>query len=139
MVLKRADLAGKTGSTNDHRDGWFTGYNDRLVTSAWVGFDDFSPMGRANGVPEFGAETALPIWINFMRVALKGVPEKRFDMPTGVVTARIDPETGQLVSGDSEHSMLEVFRAEDVARLASNPNTPSEDEKKVQQEAYGIF
>lgn len=139
MVLKRGDLAGKTGSTNDHRDGWFTGYNDHLVTSAWMGFDDFSPMGRANGVPEFGAETALPIWINFMRVALKGIPEKRFDMPTGIVTARIDPENGQLVSGDSEHSMLEVFRTEDVARLASNPNTPSEDEKKVQQEAYGIF
>jgi penicillin-binding protein 1A len=74
-----------------------------------------------------------------MRVALKGAPEKRFDMPAGVVTARIDPESGQLVSGDAEHSMLEVFRAEDVARLASNPNTPTEDEKKVQQEAYGIF
>ncbi len=47
MVLKRNDLAGKTGSTNDHRDGWFTGYNDSLVASAWVGFDDFSPLGHA--------------------------------------------------------------------------------------------
>ena len=140
MVLKRNDLAGKTGSTNDHRDGWFTGFNDHLVASAWMGFDDFSPMGRgANGVPEFGAQTALPIWIDFMRVALKGQPEKRFDMPSGIVTARIDSENGQLVSGEAEHSMLEVFRAEDVARLASNPNTPTEDEKKVQQEAYGIF
>jgi len=140
MVLKRNDLAGKTGSTNDHRDGWFTGFNDHLVASAWMGFDDFSPMGRgANGVPEFGAQTALPIWIDFMRVALKGQPEKRFDMPSGIVTARIDPENGQLVSAEAEHSMLEVFRAEDVARLASNPNTPTEDEKKVQQEAYGIF
>ncbi|MEP6940131.1 MAG: penicillin-binding protein 1A [Rudaea sp.] len=140
MVLKRNDLAGKTGSTNDHRDGWFIGFNDHLVASAWMGFDDFSPMGRgSNGVPEFGAQTALPIWIDFMRVALKGLPEKRFDMPAGIVTARIDPENGQLVSADSEHSMLEVFRTEDVARLASNPNTPTEDEKKVQQEAYGIF
>ena len=139
MVLKRGDLAGKTGSTNDHRDGWFTGYNDHLVASAWMGFDDFSPMGRGNGIPEFGAQTALPIWIDFMRVALKGVPESRFDMPSGIVTARIDPENGQLVAGDAERSMLEVFRAEDVARLASNPNTPTEDEKKVQQEAYGIF
>jgi penicillin-binding protein 1A len=135
MVLKRNDLAGKTGSTNDHRDGWFTGYSDGLVASAWVGFDDFSPLGFG----EFGAQTALPIWIDFMRIALKGAPEKPFDMPQGIATARIDPETGQLASGDAEHSMLEVFRTEDIARLASSPNIPSEEEKKVQQEAYGIF
>ncbi|MGH8121646.1 MAG: penicillin-binding protein 1A, partial [Rudaea sp.] len=134
MVLKRNDLAGKTGSTNDHRDGWFTGFNDSLVASAWVGFDDFSPLGH----DEFGAQTALPIWIDFMRVALNGVPEKPFDMPPGIATARIDPETGQL-SSDPEHSMLEVFRSEDIARLANGPNNPSEQEKKVQQEAYGIF
>ncbi|MGH8121332.1 MAG: penicillin-binding protein 1A [Rudaea sp.] len=134
MVLKRNDLAGKTGSTNDHRDGWFTGFNDDLVASAWVGFDDFSPLGH----DEFGAQTALPIWIDFMRVALNGVPEKPFDMPPGIATARIDPETGQL-SSDPEHSMLEVFRSEDIARLANGPNNPSEQEKKVQQEAYGIF
>ena len=139
MVLKRNDLAGKTGSTNDHRDGWFTGFNDGLVASAWVGFDDFSPLGYYNGVGEFGAQTALPIWIDFMRTALKGVLEKPFDMPQGIATARIDPETGQLASADSEHSMLEVFRTEDIARLANNPNNPSEEEKKVQQEAYGIF
>ncbi len=135
MVLKRNDLAGKTGSTNDHRDGWFTGYNDRLVTSTWVGFDDFSPLGHA----EFGAQTALPIWIDFMRTAVKGMPEKTFDMPAGIATARIDPESGQLASSEDEHSMLEVFRTEDIARLASNPNMPTEQEKKVQQEAYGIF
>jgi len=135
MVLKRNDLAGKTGSTNDHRDGWFTGFNDKLVASAWVGFDDFSPLGHG----EFGAQTALPIWIDFMRVSLKGMPEKTFDMPTGISTARIDAETGQLASADAEHAIMEVFRTEDIARLASNPNMPSEDEKKVQQEAYGIF
>ena len=76
MVLKRNDLAGKTGSTNDHRDAWFTGYNDDVVASAWVGFDDFSSLGRANGVGEFGAQAALPMWIGFMRETLKGVPEK---------------------------------------------------------------
>jgi penicillin-binding protein 1A len=135
MVLKRNDLAGKTGSTNDHRDGWFTGFNDGLVASAWVGFDDFTPLGH----DEFGAQTALPIWIDFMRSALKGVAEKPFDMPPGIATARIDPETGQLASSDSEHSMLEVFRKEDIDRLVNSPNNPSEQEKKVQQEAYGIF
>ncbi len=135
MVLKRNDLAGKTGSTNDHRDGWFSGYNDDIVASAWVGFDDFTSLGYK----EFGAETALPMWISFMRTALKGVPEKPFEMPSGITTARIDPETGQLAASDDAHSMLEVFKVEDIARLASGPNNPTEQEKKVQQDAYGIF
>ncbi|HET7798391.1 MAG TPA: penicillin-binding transpeptidase domain-containing protein, partial [Nevskia sp.] len=139
MVLKRADLAGKTGSTNDHRDAWFTGYNDAVVASAWVGFDDFSSLGRANGIGEFGAQAALPMWISFMRETLKGVPEKPFEMPPGITTARIDPQTGQLASSGDAHSMLEVFKVEDVARLAAGPNNPSEQEKRVQQDAYGIF
>jgi len=139
MVLKRNDLAGKTGSTNDHRDAWFTGYNDAVVASAWVGFDDFSSLGRANGVGEFGAQAALPMWISFMRETLKGVPEKPFEMPPGITTARIDPQTGQLASSADGHSMLEVFKVEDVARLAAGPNNPSEQEKRVQQDAYGIF
>jgi len=139
MVLKRADLAGKTGSTNDHRDAWFTGYNDRLVVSTWVGFDDFSSLGRANGVGEFGAQAALPMWISFMREALKGIPEKPFEMPPGITTARIDPDNGQLASSGDGHSILEVFKVEDIARLAAGPNNPTEQEKRVQQDAYGIF
>jgi len=139
MVLKRNDLAGKTGSTNDHRDAWFSGYNDALVASVWVGFDDFSSLGRSNGVGEFGAQAALPMWISYMRAALKGMPEKPFEMPAGITTARIDPETGQLASSDDAHSILEVFKVEDIARLAAGANNPSEQEKKVQQDAYGIF
>ncbi len=135
MVLKRNDLAGKTGSTNDHRDGWFSGYNEDLVASAWVGFDDFTPLGYK----EFGAETALPMWISFMRTALKGVPEKPFEMPPGITTARIDPETGTLAAADDSHSILEYFKTEDVARLATGPTEQTEQEKKVQQDAYGIF
>jgi penicillin-binding protein 1A len=139
MVLKRNDLAGKTGSTNDHRDAWFTGYNDNVVASTWVGFDDFSSLGRANGIGEFGAQAALPMWIGFMREAVKGVPEKPFEMPSGITTARIDPDTGQLASSGDGKSMLEVFKVEDIARLAAGPNNPSEQEKRVQQDAYGIF
>jgi len=135
MVLKRNDLFGKTGSTNDHRDGWFVGYNADLVSATWMGFDDFSSMGHL----EFGAQTALPIWIDFMRTALEGVPEKPFDMPSGISTAQIDPETGFLAPPGSEHTMSEVFRTEDLTRLANSPNQPTEAEKKVQQEAYGIF
>ena len=135
MVLKRNDLFGKTGSTNDHRDGWFVGYNLDLVTAAWMGFDDFSSMGRI----EFGAQTALPIWIDFMRAALEGVPEKPFDMPPGISTAQIDAETGLLASPGAERTISEVFRTEDLTRIANSPNQPTEAEKKVQQEAYGIF
>jgi len=139
MVLKRNDLAGKTGSTNDHRDAWFNGYNDGLVASVWVGFDDFSSLGRSNGVGEFGAQAALPMWIAYMRETLKGVAEKPFEMPPGITTARIDPSTGQLAPAGAGNSMLEYFKTEDVARLASGPNASSEEEKKVQQDAYGIF
>ena len=139
MVLKRNDLAGKTGSTNDHRDAWFNGYNENLVASVWVGFDDFSSLGRANGIGEFGAQAALPMWIAYMRETLKGVPEKPFETPPGITTARIDPATGQLAPAGEGNSMLEYFKTEDVARLASGPNNPSEEEKKVQQDAYGIF
>jgi penicillin-binding protein 1A len=135
MVLKRNDLAGKTGSTNDHRDGWFSGYNDDIVASAWVGFDDFTSLG----FKEFGAETALPMWISFMRTALKGVPEKPFEMPPGITTARIDPETGALATADDSRSILEYFKTEDVGRLATGPTDQTEQEKKVQQDAYGIF
>ncbi len=139
MVLKRNDLAGKTGSTNDHRDAWFNGYNDDLVASVWVGFDDFSSLGRSNGVGEFGAQAALPMWIEFMKNALRGVPEHPFEMPPGITTARIDKATGQLAPASDPNSMLEVFRVEDVARLAAGPNNATEEEKKVQQDAYGIF
>jgi penicillin-binding protein 1A len=139
MVLKRSDLAGKTGSTNDHRDAWFSGYNEGLVASVWVGFDDFSSLGRANGIGEFGAQAALPMWIAYMRETLKGVAEKPFETPTGITTARIDPTTGQLAPSNDPNSMLEVFKVEDVERLATGPNNPTEEEKKVQQDAYGIF
>ena len=137
MVLKRNDLAGKTGSTNDHRDAWFNGYNEGLVASVWVGFDDFSSLGRANGVGEFGAQAALPMWIAYMRETLKGIAEKPFETPPGITTARIDPASGQLAPAGE--GMLEYFKTEDVARLASGPNASSEEEKKVQQDAYGIF
>ncbi len=94
MVLKRADLAGKTGSTNDHRDGWSTGYNDRLATSAWVG-STTSPMGRAERRPRIRRDDRAADLINFYASRSRGFPRSG---PTGVVTARIDPETGQLVS-----------------------------------------
>jgi penicillin-binding protein 1A len=88
--LGRKDLAGKTGTTNDHVDAWFAGYQPGLVGIAWMGFDQPKKLGGN----ETGSAAALPIWMGFMRTALKGVPEIHPEPPPGVVSARIDPETG---------------------------------------------
>jgi len=123
LVLKRNDLAGKTGTTNEHRDAWFSGFNDHIVTSVWTGFDDFSSLGKG----EFASEAALPIWVDFMRVALDGVPESAPTPPPGIATAHIDAGTGQLLDGDG--GIVEFFRAEDIPRLlaqrGADPGTRS--------------
>lgn len=105
-VLERDDLAGKTGTTNGPRDAWFSGYNRNLVTTTWVGFDDYSLLGRR----EFGGTAALPIWIDFMRVALPP-EETAAEMPPGVVRLRIDKESGERTNSTSS-SIWEVFLEE---------------------------
>ncbi len=94
-VLGRQDLAGKTGTTNEQRDAWFNGYTQSNVATAWIGFDDFSPLGNS----ETGGVAALPMWIEFMRVALKDTPETPLEIPEGIVKAFINPETGLLTDG----------------------------------------
>ncbi|MBI0328135.1 penicillin-binding protein 1A [Burkholderia plantarii] len=81
-VLGRSDLQGKTGTTNDAKDGWFAGYQQSLVAVAWMGFDQPKSLGSR----EFGAQLGLPIWINYMRTALRGVPEQSMAMPDGLTT-----------------------------------------------------
>jgi penicillin-binding protein 1A len=134
MELKRNDLAGKTGSTNDHRDAWFTGFNAKLVASCWVGFDDFSSLGHG----EFGAKAALPIWIDYMRAALKDVPEQPFDMPPGITRVRINPGNGLLAAAGEPGAILEVMKTEDASRLAARP-PPDEQQNGEQREAYDVF
>lgn len=90
LSLNRRDIAGKTGTTNDHHDAWFTGYSPNQVAITWVGFDQPRPLGKG----ETGGVAALPIWIKYMGVALKGVPEKTLRVPEGVDTYSVDPETG---------------------------------------------
>jgi len=106
MSLGRNDLAGKTGTTNEQRDAWFSGYNNEIVTSVWVGFDSHEPLGRY----EVGGKAALPIWINFMRVALRDVPEQAPEIPEGITQARIDPETGLLARLENPAAVMEVFK-----------------------------
>jgi penicillin-binding protein 1A len=93
LALKRDDLAGKTGTTNEFRDAWFSGFNGNVVTTAWVGFDQPSSLGRH----ESGAKAALPIWIDYMRVALKDSEETKLDQPENIVALMVDPETGNYV------------------------------------------
>ncbi len=118
--LGRSDIAGKTGTTNDSRDTWFAGYTPDLVAVSWMGFDQPRPLGRG----ETGGQTVLPIWINFMGTALRGAPQKGWPMPGGLISARIDPETGTQVPesvlgeligdllGKPEGGMLEHFYQE---------------------------
>jgi penicillin-binding protein 1A len=105
LALGRSDLAGKTGTTNEAKDTWFNGFTPNLVATVWVGFDQERSLGEA----EEGARTALPVWIQFMREALKGVPEQRRPMPEGVVTLQISPETGTLVSAENAQGIPEIF------------------------------
>lgn len=105
LELNRSDLAGKTGTTNEQRDAWFSGYNGDVVATAWVGFDQLDPLG----IGETGSSNALPIWLDFMREALAERPESVLPQPEGVVTVRIDSETGYATTADNPRAMFEVF------------------------------
>jgi len=121
-VLKRRDLAGKTGTTNNQRDAWFAGFTPALLTVVWVGFDDFESLGAK----EEGASAALPMWIEYMRIALDGMPETSLERPAGLVNARIDPSTGKLASTAQTDAIFEIFRSENV------PTETLEDPGKTQ-------
>ncbi|MGQ0801993.1 MAG: penicillin-binding protein 1A [Pseudomarimonas sp.] len=131
-VLGRADIGGKTGTTNDHRDVWFSGFGGHLVVTAWVGMDDFSPLGNR----EFASLAALPIWIDFMRTALEGQPEQLPALPEGIVTALINPSSGRLVPPGTEGAIAEIFKSEDIHRIERQA------EQQVtadEREAFDIF
>lgn len=108
LVLERSDIAGKTGTTNGPVDAWFSGYNPRVVTTTWVGMDDYKKLGQR----EFGGTAALPIWINYMREALKGVPDEPRRMPAGISNMRIDPDTGLIAPAGQRDAIFEFFRSE---------------------------
>ncbi|WP_216612284.1 penicillin-binding protein 1A [Myxococcus xanthus] len=103
LALERP-AAGKTGTTQQSRDTWFSGYTADWVASAWVGFDNNAPLGGS----ETGGRAALPIWLQLMRVAHEGLPTREFEVPPGVVQVRIDPISG-LLAGNSVPGRLEPF------------------------------
>ncbi len=117
LQLKRNDLAGKTGTTNDQQDAWFSGYNADVATIAWVGFDQVRSLGNR----ETGGRAALPMWIYYMREALKGTPEKLLQRPAGLVTVKIDPDNGLLADSNQSNAIFETFRSEYVPTRHSKP------------------
>lgn len=109
LALGRNDLHGKTGTTNDQKDAWFNGFNRSLVATVWVGFDQ---QQRSLGNYETGSKAALPMWVEYMRTALKGVPESMMERPDNLVTVKINSETGELAGADDIDTIFEIFRAE---------------------------
>lgn len=117
LVLKRADLAGKTGTSNDFADAWFTGFNGAILASVWVGFDNASLS-----LHELGAQAALPIWINYMGRALKNTPPSTLSQPSGIINVRIDSATGLLAPPGDSHALFELFRADDAPTQYASEN-----------------
>ena len=105
--LNRTDLGGKTGTTNDFEDAWFSGFNSEVATTVWVGFDNPTDLGRN----EHGSGLALPIWIDYMKTALEGVPNKPIAPPDNVVMQFVDSETGEAVSVEAPEAIEEFFIA----------------------------
>jgi penicillin-binding protein 1A len=120
--LKRRDLAGKTGTTNDYRDAWFAGYTQDMVVVSWIGFDQNTPLGRA----ETGGRAALPIWIEYMRQSLDGVKEKPLPVPAGIVRRWVNAETGEPAKEGEEGAIEEFFLKDAPPGPLSAPANPGE-------------
>lgn len=119
--LNRDDLAGKTGTTQNQVDAWFAGYNPELVAISWVGFD------QPQSLHEYGAQAALPMWIEFMQYALKGKPVHPIPQPPGIVSMRIDPNTGKRIRGEGGDGIYEYFmQAYTPDKAQASDEAPSE-------------
>jgi len=121
-ALGRNDLHGKTGTTNDQRDAWFNGFNHNMVTTVWVGFDQ---QQLSLGNYETGSKAALPMWVDYMRSALKGMPETKMQRPEGLVNVKINAETGELANATDTNVVFEMFRAELAPQSVSAESLPA--------------
>ena len=129
MALGRNDLSGKTGTSNDRRDAWFGGFNADLAAIVWVGYDDDLPLGPG----EEGSRTALPIWIEFARIALAGGPEHQMPMPEGIVSVLIDRATGCRARAGQGNTTFEVFEQDNMPE----PCDLAEDLPDIFNDAFG--
>ena len=129
MALGRSDLSGKTGTSNDRRDAWFGGFNADLAAIVWVGYDDDLPLGPG----EEGSRTALPVWVDFARIAFEGVPEHQMPMPDGIVSVLIDRETGCPARAGQPNTTFEVFREGQVPKCEMADEIPD-----IFNDAFGV-
>ena len=135
-VLKRTDLAGKTGTTNDSRDAWFAGYQHTLTAIAWIGYDN----PRSLGDKETGGGLALPVWIDYMAIALKGVPEYKMPVPDGVVTIGDELYFDDLTPGHGFVSTVGVSQATlDEASASAPTAAPEQVGEQEKQDIMNLF
>ena len=127
-TLRRLDIYGKTGTTNDFRDSWFSGFHPKMLTTVWVG----NNLNTSLGAGEVGGRIALPIWINYMRDILPRLPIRPLQVVEGVQQRRINEQTGEIVSSEDPHSRLEYFLEENIPQLIHSPNG-NQSEKKQQK------
>lgn len=120
-TLQRKDLAGKTGTTQNQVDAWFAGYSTELVAISWIGYDQ-----QQRSLHEYGAQAALPMWIEFMQATLKDRPERPMDEPPGIVSIQIDPMTGKRAAATDPVAKIEYFMT---------PYIPDEDESPISQDS----
>jgi penicillin-binding protein 1A len=135
-VLGRTDLAGKTGTTNDQKDAWFSGFNQNIVATVWVGFDQPQTLGKR----EVGGYAALPGWIDFMSKALAGTAETELNRPDRLVSVRIDPNTGLLARPGQSDAIFEIFRQEHAptqsSRISDSASNLEEEQEKIPEQLF---
>ncbi|MFT4775909.1 MAG: penicillin-binding protein 1A [Oleispira sp.] len=130
LALNRSDIAGKTGTTNDQKDAWFSGYNRDLVTSVWIGFDQPRSLGRW----AFGGNTALPVWVDYMGAMLADKKQRPFPQPDGIVNVRIDPETGLLAQPGQVDAIFELFKREQIPAHDNSRQSTAEQSDNEEEE-----
>lgn len=135
LSLGRNDLAGKTGTTNEQRDAWFNGFNPSMVAIAWVGFDNSKPLGNR----ETGGRAALPMWIDFMREALKNKPELDLPQPDGIASILIDPKTGLKSEASNPDAVFEYFRENNIPKAGFSNTENGLQTTGQQQEIDDLF
>ncbi len=133
LVIGRKDIAGKTGTTNQQMDAWFSGFNAHVATTVWVGFD------QPKSLYEYGAEAALPIWIDYMEVALKDQPEVVLPTPADIVMVRIDPDTGLLAAPGQKNAIFEMFRKDDIPSESVSSGEQTEQATDNAPDSGGLF
>jgi len=121
-VLNRRDIAGKTGTTNGPTDLWFSGYTPEITTTTWIGFDDNSNLGRR----EYASSAALPIWIDFMKVALENREQIIHPTPSGITNVLINKETGKQAGSNDDNTMFEYIRIKNIDVIKSDAPIDSE-------------